>query len=177
MFMNIDSSYKGLVCCFCLISTTVFQILWVPEITIPHNSVAELRERGISSACCDTARHRTPFLTHKPKFTSLVLMAAGWSPARLSTLWGTHELREPAALPASSAWHWKIPKLLLLLCWAGVSCEPFPAPGSPSAKPRTPKHLQLLKDFWELLADECSLSELRGSCTTSFHQLSVVESN
>lgn len=33
MFINIDSSYKDVFCCFCLIFTTVFQFFWIPDIT------------------------------------------------------------------------------------------------------------------------------------------------
>lgn len=178
MFMNIDSSYKDLFCCFCLIFTTVFQIFWVPASSIDQSFlVGEPQGRGTSSVWLDTQRHRTCFLTRKRKFTSIVLTAARSSPApqcpsvgragasyHVQGVGAERHPRAPAApsrgspppFPSFSAWRWKIPELFLLLCWAGASCEPSRPPGFPSAKMGTTKWLQPLKEFWELLTRERS---------------------
>lgn len=47
MFINIDSSYKDVFCCFCLIFTTVFQFFL--DTRHYQNFLVEQLERGIGS--------------------------------------------------------------------------------------------------------------------------------
>lgn len=110
MFMNIDSSYKDLFCCFCLIFTTAFQIFWVPASTIDQSFlVGEPQGRGsltwytktqpiswhvsvssqaLSSRQLDLVQRRSAL-----PLGELVpaTMCKGWG------LSGTHELQQPQA--------------------------------------------------------------------------------
>lgn len=178
MFMNIDSNYKDLFCCFRLVFTTVFQIFWVPEITIHQNFlVGKQPERGISSVWRDTQRHRTRFLTCKCKFMSIVLMAARSSPApqpppagRAGASYrvrGVGTEQHPQA-PAAQSRGSPCPSLRSQLdAEKSQSCSccsvylaqavSLSVPQVPSAKTGTTKWLQLLKEFWEVLVKRLGL--------------------
>lgn len=163
MFMNTDSSYKNLFRYFCLIFTIVFQIFWVPEVTIPQNFfVGEPWQRGISSAWCDTQNHSTPVLSGTCEFQQPRVEAA-WCLSCSLTL----TLKNPrAAHVAQLPWH----KL-----WAA----PCPSvPGFPVAKRDFRLVTNCSKNFdsccWRA---ECSVSELKGSCSASFCLHSVLENN
>lgn len=143
--------------CFCLIFTRVFQIFWVPEILpFPRTSMWENHDRGVLAQ---------PDVIHKA--TEPPCWAAPVSSS-------SPEQRQPVPSP----WCWKIPELPMLLGCPGTSCELLCIPRSPAAKRNFRVIINCLKNFesccWRA---KCSASELKGSCSASFHLLSVLENN